>query len=109
MPAIIFAELGCTGRLEMSSFHGLSGGKTCKAARIASASGVLNRTGWVSAGIGGRSAGAAASAADSRAAENQRMAGVLMVAQRAGQREDIHTTRGGPLHAPNGGRAGPAV
>src|SRR4051812_5323386 len=62
MPAIIFAEIGCTGSFEMSSFQGLSGGKTCKAARIASASGVLNWTGRVICGIFGRSAPTAASA-----------------------------------------------
>src|SRR5437764_1192004 len=55
MPAIILADSGWTGSLEMSSFQGLSGGKTCKAARILSASGVLNMTGLVISGICGLS------------------------------------------------------
>src|SRR5438034_10990113 len=55
MPAIILADSGWTGSLEMSSFQGLSGGKTCKAARILSASGVLNITGLVISGIFGLS------------------------------------------------------
>src|SRR5439155_24044071 len=55
MPAIILADSGWTGSLEMSSFQGLSGGKTCEAARILSASGVLNITGLVISGILGRS------------------------------------------------------
>ena len=38
----------------MSSFHALSGGKTCIASRIRSASGVPNITGAVIGGIGGR-------------------------------------------------------
>src|SRR5712692_1713681 len=46
-----FFELACSGSFEMSSFHGLSGGNTCKAARILSASGVWNSTGFVTAGI----------------------------------------------------------
>src|SRR5690349_5875524 len=37
----------------MSSFHGLFGGKTCIAAQIALASGVLKRTGVVNCGSGG--------------------------------------------------------
>src|SRR6476660_9020561 len=49
----MFFELGCTGRLEMSSFQALSAGKTCMAARILSASGVLNITGSLMAGNGG--------------------------------------------------------
>src|SRR5205814_8800083 len=69
----IFAELGCTGSLEISAFHGLSGGKTCRAARILSASGVLNRTGLVTSGIFGRSAPAAASAVVSRRGQNHVM------------------------------------
>ena len=57
--AIIFAESGWTGRPEMSRFHQLSGGKTCRAARIVSASGVSNITGFVIFGIGGRAPSAA--------------------------------------------------
>src|SRR5690242_10722391 len=53
--AIICRELGRRGRREMSSFQGLSGGKTWRAARMRSASGVLNITGPRIAGIGGRS------------------------------------------------------
>ena len=45
-----------SGRCETSSFHGLSRGKTSKAARISSASGVLNMTGLATVGIFGRSA-----------------------------------------------------
>ena len=43
--AIISSEFLRTGSFEMSSFQGLSGGKTWSAARMASASGVLNITG----------------------------------------------------------------
>src|ERR1700731_1232883 len=53
--AIRLVEPGWTGRFEMSSFHGLSGGKTWSAERMRSASGVLNMTGRVIRGIGGRS------------------------------------------------------
>ena len=52
MLRMIAAECGWTGRDEMSSFHGLSGGKICIAARMRSASGVSNITGAV---IGGSS------------------------------------------------------
>ena len=45
MDAIMRAESGCTGSSEMSWFHGLSGGKTCSAARIASASGRVEEDG----------------------------------------------------------------
>src|SRR5262245_62052156 len=51
--AMRFLELGCSGNLETSSFQGLSGGKTWRAARILSASGVLNITGCLIAGMGG--------------------------------------------------------
>ncbi len=70
MLAIILAELGCKGSEEMSSFHGLSRGKTCSAARILSASGVLNRTGLVTSGIFGRSAPAATSTVSIRRGKN---------------------------------------
>src|SRR5262252_100906 len=43
--SMILSESGCTGRSEMSSFHGLSFGKIWSVERIASASGVLNRIG----------------------------------------------------------------
>ena len=75
----------------MSSFQGLSGGKTCRAARILSASGVLNITGLVISGIFGRSAAGAVSAAASRREEKQFMDGVLGETERVG-REPIHTT-----------------
>ena len=52
--AMMFREFGCTGHLETSWFHGLSGGKTCRAARILSASGVSNVTGLEIGGMGGR-------------------------------------------------------
>jgi hypothetical protein len=65
MPAIIFFELGRSGRFETSSFQGLSAGNTCKAARTLSASGVLNWIGRVISGIFGRPADGAASAAHS--------------------------------------------
>src|SRR5262245_1315479 len=77
MLATIFFELGCAGSFEMSSFHGLSGGKTCKAATILSAWGVLNMTGRVISGIFGRSALAAVSAANSRRGESHFIAGIL--------------------------------
>src|SRR5437868_4399054 len=77
MPAIILADSGWTGSLEMSSFQGLSGGKTCKAARILSASGVLNITGLVICGICGWSPPAGTSAAHNTTGVNQFMAGVL--------------------------------
>src|SRR5262249_3638409 len=48
-----FFELGCTGRPEMSSFQALSAGNTCMAARILSASGVLNITGSLIGGSAG--------------------------------------------------------
>src|SRR5262249_18856979 len=51
--SIISFECLSTGRFEMSSFHELFGGKICVAARILSASGVLNITGAVIFGIGG--------------------------------------------------------
>src|SRR5262249_25333799 len=51
---MILSELGSTGRPETSSFQGLSGGNTCSAARIASASGVSNITGALISGKGGR-------------------------------------------------------
>src|SRR5438105_2991776 len=51
---MIFPEFGWTGSFEMSSFHGLSGGKTWRAARILSASGVSNTTGFLISGISGR-------------------------------------------------------
>src|SRR5437588_7908305 len=54
MAATILDELACTGHEEMSWFQGLSGGKTCSAARMASASDVSNETGRVTAGILGR-------------------------------------------------------
>src|SRR5215472_13245315 len=51
---MMFFELGCSGHFEMSVFHGLSAGNTCKAARISSAFGVLNITGLSIFGIFGR-------------------------------------------------------
>src|SRR5579871_5912519 len=51
MEAMMFFELGCKGHLEMSVFQGLSAGNTCKASRIRSAWGVLNRIGLVISGI----------------------------------------------------------
>src|SRR5947208_13138166 len=96
MPAIILADAGWTGSFETSSFHGLSGGKTCKAARILSASGVLNMTGLVISGIFGRSAPTAASTAHSATVETLVTAGVLTtVAGKGDHGERIHTTRGG--------------
>ena len=53
----MFFEFGWSGQSETTGFHGLSGGKTSRAARIASASGVLNITGFVIAGIFGRGLG----------------------------------------------------
>src|SRR6516162_214258 len=53
MRAIIFFESRCTGNFEMSSLKALSGGNTWRAARILSASGVLNITGLVMSGIFG--------------------------------------------------------
>src|SRR5690242_3840536 len=47
-------EFGWRGRFEISMFQGLSGGKTWRAVRIRSASGVLNINGRVIGGIGGR-------------------------------------------------------
>ena len=52
--ATMASELVSVGRREMSSFHALSAGKTCIAARIASASGVLNSTALVTLGAGPR-------------------------------------------------------
>src|SRR2546430_9969122 len=52
--AIMASELARNGRREMSSFHALSTGNTCIAARIASASGVLKRTALVSTGAAPR-------------------------------------------------------
>src|SRR5438874_1544731 len=98
MSAIIVAEAGCTGRLAMSSFHGLSGGKTCKAARTLSASEVLNSTGWVIAGVVGWAAPAVARAAASRAAEIRFMAGVLTSETDPGDHGPIHTMCGGSPH-----------
>ena len=48
------SESAWTGIFETSWFHGLSGGKTCIASRMRSASGVPNITGAVIFGIGGR-------------------------------------------------------
>jgi hypothetical protein len=48
MLRMMAGEFGCTGRFEMSSFHGLSGGKICIALRMLSASGVSKSTGIVS-------------------------------------------------------------
>src|SRR5689334_24994445 len=48
------SELARTGSLEMSWFHGLSGGKTWYELRMASASGVPKSTGCVIFGMGGR-------------------------------------------------------
>ena len=53
------SESAWTGIFETSWFHGLSGGKTCIASRMRSASGVPNITGAVIFGIGGRTPGAA--------------------------------------------------
>src|SRR5258706_11916536 len=53
MDAMMRDESASTGSAEMSWFHGLSGGKTCSADRMASASGVSNITGFVIFGIGG--------------------------------------------------------
>src|SRR6267378_3255982 len=50
---MMFFEFGCTGRLVMSSFQALSAGNTCMAARILSASGVLNITGSLIGGSAG--------------------------------------------------------
>jgi hypothetical protein len=50
---MMFFEFGCTGRWEISSFQALSAGNTCIAARILSASGVLNITGSLISGIAG--------------------------------------------------------
>src|SRR5579885_3362623 len=60
MEAMMRAEFACTGLPEMSWFHGLSGGKTWRAARIRSAPGVPNSTGLVIGGIGGGLRGASA-------------------------------------------------
>ena len=49
--AMMFFELGCTGQSDTTWFQGLSGGKTSKAERIASASGVSNITGLAIGGI----------------------------------------------------------
>src|SRR5947209_4170335 len=72
MEAMIRAESGWTGRREMSSFQGLSAGKTWRAARILSASGVLNITGFVMAGIFGKSRSAPRTSAAPRAREINR-------------------------------------
>ena len=48
------AEFASSGRREMSSFQGLSIGMICIAETIASASGVLNKVGAVTAGSGPR-------------------------------------------------------
>src|SRR5262245_16240914 len=69
--ATIASESLCSGHFETSVFQGLSGGKTCIAASMASASGVSNITGLV---IGGSfcpllTAGSAAS--DTLAKTNQ--------------------------------------
>src|SRR5262245_31844458 len=53
MEATILFEFGWTGHRDTSWFHGLSGGNTWSASRIRSASGVLNDTGLVTAGIFG--------------------------------------------------------
>src|SRR5262245_24901702 len=53
--AMIAFEFGCSGLFEMSSFQALSTGKTCMAARILSASGVLNITGLLIGGSVGNS------------------------------------------------------
>src|SRR5262245_9628679 len=73
MPAIILAESGCSGRREMSSFQGLSGGKICIAARILSASGVLNITGFVIGGSFDRSPPSTVIATRRTRGENQCM------------------------------------
>ncbi len=78
MDATILAESGWTGIDEMSWFQGLSPGKTWSAARIASASGVSNITGFVIFGIGGRLA------ARARARKKARQS--LMVSLRAAAR-----------------------
>jgi len=57
--AMIASEFDSVGRAEMSSFHGLSGGKICMACTTRSASGVSNRIGVA---IGGRTATNAATA-----------------------------------------------
>src|SRR5688572_31782348 len=49
--AIIASEFASNGRREMSSFQALSRGKICNADTTASASGVLNRMAFVTAGI----------------------------------------------------------
>src|SRR5438067_2243348 len=47
-----FFELGWSGRLETSSFQGLSAGNTWRALRMRSASGVSNITGCLTGGNG---------------------------------------------------------
>ena len=49
--ATIASDCGCHGRVGMSSFQGLSGGNTCSAARMRSASGVSNISGFWIRGI----------------------------------------------------------
>src|SRR3954454_1467071 len=48
--ATIFAEFGWVGQSSTTRFHGLSGGNTSRAEQIASAPGVSNITGLVTAG-----------------------------------------------------------
>ena len=52
MHAIIASLFGNSGRFEMSSFHGLSRGMICIEASTASASGVLNSKGALTASSG---------------------------------------------------------
>src|SRR5579872_1931033 len=73
MVSTIRSESGCTGRSEISSFQGLSFGKTWREERTASAAGVLKRTGSAFAGgagaggAGGVGRGAVASGREARA------------------------------------------
>ena len=68
------SESAWTGIFETSWFHGLSGGKTCIASRMRSASGVPNITGAVIFGIGGRTRGAATARAAAPAATRSAIA-----------------------------------
>src|SRR5438067_3457856 len=106
MPSIIFFELGRTGSLLTSSFQGLSGGKTCMAARTLSASGVLKRTGALISGSRGRSrAPRTAGARRARAAataNRRRGMGVL----RVGAGGSIIRRRGGGRQREAGGNVG---
>ena len=52
--AMIFFEFGLSGQAETLAFQGLSAGKTWRASRIRSASGVLNMTGCSISGMAGR-------------------------------------------------------